>query len=467
MRKPVVGKNRRSILTGICRLMSVSVFFVVFISSVFPDSRKRIKQIKNNITRAGIWLREAKEKKLEVDVQAAEKYLLEAKTQLQKAVESTDKKLTQEEGELKKAAEYSEKAIFATLESRSKEVRAVWLHPQYFKNKREDIVLAVKKLHQAHFNLILPLVFYHGKTIYPSKVAESYGLVPQDEQFKGMDALRLLVEEGRKHHMQIHPWFCVFYLGGDQDRGPVLSKFPQWAAVDKDGKPVCVNGECHGDPAVDELQEYLLKIMIEVVKNYDVDGIHLDYIRYPAQFPVSSSFSEGARKKFKAEYDVDPASLDASDNELSEKWKTWREKQVTRFVERVHKEVKAVKPHVKLSAAVFPPDYASMVLQDWEEWVDRGMLDFLAPMIYSAGWQDYQRTVQNIKQKASNKTMLYPGIGVYLQQSSLDLMKQVKIVQNSSLPGMAFFAYTHLSDEMLSLLREYPFKNEAVMPSLH
>lgn len=360
-----------------------------------------------------------------------------------------------------KSRENAELSILQTIPSPTLETRAVWLHPNYLPANEKAMRDMIRRLKEANFNLIYPLMFYHGRTFYPSKVAKEYGLPSQDEHFKGIDPLKILVDEARKNNIEVHVWYCVFFVGGEKDN-PILDKYPDWAALDKDGKPVCFNGECHADPANSALREFLAELMVEAVKNYDIDGIHLDYIRYPSQFPVTSSFSSVAREKFKEEFKIDPVAIDEKDPKVTTDWDAWRMKQVTMLVDDMYRKIKKVKPAVKLSAAVFtPPFNRTMVLQEWEEWVKHSIIDFLIPMTYTPRWQDFKGTNESFAAEVSGKMPVYPGIAVYQQASPFDVIRQIQIARELGFKGVTLFAYAHLTDTLLSLLKEYPFKEPA------
>jgi uncharacterized lipoprotein YddW (UPF0748 family) len=125
--------------------------------------------------------------------------------------------------------------------------------------------------------------------------------------------------------------------------------------------------------------------LLEIVRHYDVDGIHFDYIRYPNS---DYCYCSGCGSRFQSQtgrmLENWPADVLAS-GALRNAFLDWRRAQITHVVESVYHGAKAIKPRVRISAAVFP-DAASAyddVGQDWRRWITQGLVDFLCPMDYT------------------------------------------------------------------------------------
>lgn len=424
--------------------------------------KNKTSEVKKKINRAKITIDESVRKGVDANkIEAAKTYLTEAEKYYKDAMTlyGTDAEKALEF--MKRSRENAELSILQTIPSPTLETRAIWLHPNYLPANEKSIRDMIRRLKKANFNLIYPLMFYHGRTFYPSGVMKQYGLTQQDAHFKGFDPLKSLVKEAGKNKMQVHVWYCVYFVGEEKDN-PILDKYPDWTAVDKNGIPLCFSNECHADPANPHVREFLTKLMLEAVGKYDIDGIHLDYIRYPGQFPLPSSYSAAAREQFKAEFKIDPVTIDEKNMETAKEWDAWRKKQVTLLVEDVYKKIKEIKPQVKLSAAVFtPPFNQTSVLQEWETWVDKKIIDFLSPMTYTPRWQEFKSTNENIATEVKGKIPVYPGIAVYQQTSPFDVIRQIQIARELGFKGVTLFAYAHLNDTLIDLLKEYPFKEPA------
>jgi hypothetical protein len=158
--------------------------------------------------------------------------------------------------------------------------------------------------------------------------------------------------------------------------------------------------------------------MMEVVRNYNVDGIHFDYIRYPDS---PYCYCTGCSNRFQSQTGLTvtnwPAGVLATGT-LRTTFLNWRRAQITRLVTAIHAGVKAIKPGVQVSAAVFPdaPSAYDGVGQDWRLWITNGIVDFLCPMDYTTTLSDFTNLVAQQLTYAAGRVPIYPGIGAYVLQ---------------------------------------------------
>ena len=148
---------------------------------------------------------------------------------------------------------------------------------------------------------------------------------------------------------------------------------------------------------------YTLDVMLNLVRNYAIDGLHLDRIRYPelsvsGQTPstgTSIGYNPTSVERFQRRYGIAAGSPPPAANDS--RWSQWRRDQVTNFVRRVYLNAISVKPQLKISAALIafgggPTTEASWnsaeaywrVYQDWRAWTEEGILDLPIPMVYKA-----------------------------------------------------------------------------------
>ena len=183
----------------------------------------------------------------------------------------------------------------------------------------------------------------------------------------------------RKHGLEVHVWKVCFNLaGGPQD---FVAQ-----CVSQHRTQVSVRGRaldwlCPSHPDNQRLE---LDALVEVARKYRVAGLHLDYIRYPDE---ECCYCEGCRRRFEAASGrrVTHWPEDCFRGPRKEEYNDWRCRQITQLVEAVHREVKRIRPEMKLSAAVWGgyPDCRRTVAQDWPAWVRAGYLDFVCPMDYT------------------------------------------------------------------------------------
>ena len=170
----------------------------------------------------------------------------------------------------------------------SKVGKATWIH--HLPKEGPDAVRQVaRRLADAGFDLLIPCIKNpDGYIDYHGKVAN---IRPE---FQEWDPLRVLTEEARKVGLKVHPWCCVFPEG---DGSKLLQEHPEYVARDPSGEPIGAGAYKNQRPQMPrwacssrpEVQDYEYAIYEELLNNYDIDGVHLDYIRY--QHPASGQYS--------------------------------------------------------------------------------------------------------------------------------------------------------------------------------
>ena len=178
-------------------------------------------------------------------------------------------------------------AVFAQLV----EHRGVWLHPPQFRTP-ELCDQFVKRMVSAKINVAYPLVWYWGgRAYYRSEICPMAEDVPN-----GFDPLGYLIEQCHKNGIQVHAWF-VNGEYGRRDLSHVFSKHPDWRLMPQPGEYAWWY-----DLGKPEVREFETNLMLEVLKRYDVDGLHFDYIRYPGHLLC---FCEHCTNEFKQLYGYD------------------------------------------------------------------------------------------------------------------------------------------------------------------
>jgi uncharacterized lipoprotein YddW (UPF0748 family) len=202
------------------------------------------------------------------------------------------------------------------------------------------------------------------------------------------------------------------------------------------------------------LRQYLLKLYEEIVTRYDVDGLQLDYIRYPFQDPGAGrvyGYGKAARAQFQQLTGLDPINISPSQTDLWQKWTEFRTQQVDSFVDLVSQELRQKRADLILSVAVFPlPELERIqkLQQHWEVWARRGDIDLIVPMTYAQDTSRFQRLAQ--PWIASNKlgsTLLVPGIRL-LSLPTIGAFDQLQLVRDLPVSGYALFAAENLNNEL-------------------
>lgn len=331
--------------------------------------------------------------------------------------------------------------------------------------QKRELCRLLDRLKQANFNTILLQTRLRGDVIYPSAIegfAES--LTGHTGRNPGYDLLSFAIDECHKRGMELHAWLVAIPAGNArqvrlQGKNSVVKKHPKLCKLYK--------GNWYLDPGNPGTEDYLAGIVREIVSRYDVDGIHLDYIRYPDHpetFPDKDSFRKYGKGKNLA---------------------AWRRENITRIVRRVYTETKRQKPWIKVSSSPVgkyndTSRYAShgwnayrTVHQDAQRWLEEGIQDALFPMMYFKGNNFYPFALDWQEHKQGR--WIVPGLGIYFlhpkeQNWTLDeIVRQMNFLRHNGLDGQAFFRNRFLLEntkDVLSELTERFYMYPAVVPPM-
>ncbi|NEQ51783.1 MAG: family 10 glycosylhydrolase, partial [Leptolyngbya sp. SIO3F4] len=235
------------------------------------------------------------------------------------------------------------------------EVRAMWLDRGTIVRAGSETELAevFDRLAAAGINTVFFEAINAGYPIYPSRIAPQ-----QNPLTRHWDPLASAVKLGKERGIEVHAWVWLFAAGNRRHNallnlsanypGPLINANPGWAAYDRRGRIVPVGQDKPFlDPANPEVRSYLMRMLQELVSNYDVDGVHFDYVRYPFQDPGADrtyGYGTAARLKFRDMTGIDPAVLSPRENaslplreqrrqrQLWQQWTEFRVEQVSSFV---------------------------------------------------------------------------------------------------------------------------------------
>ncbi|MCL2154798.1 MAG: family 10 glycosylhydrolase [Leptospirales bacterium] len=288
---------------------------------------------------------------------------------------------------------------------------------------------------------------------------------------ESFDPLKYLIEKTHKSDIKIHAWVNVSFVLNAEDYPPnkkhVLSKHPKWVTYDSKGKPMTTYSSkeldknlAEGyfiDPGIPAAKTYFYNIIKDIIAKYPVNGIHLDYIRYPYS-GYSSHYKKNlsdfgynpiALKIFKKKYGFDPLKPNktskikkARQKELFDKF---RMDQITEIVKNVNKIVKSKNEDIILSAAVMPRhDRAKEVyFQDWPLWMEKNYIDIACVMSYSDNMKDFDEFINYANDKRF-KDRIKMGIGVIKQNSDINITaEQIKKAYDNEIMGYSIFSFDH------------------------
>ncbi len=352
------------------------------------------------------------------------------------------------------------------------ETRGIWLTTTDSKvlRSKEGIAEAMDFLAETGFNVVFPVVWNQAVTLYPSRtMRETFG-VEIDPMSVGRDPLEELVVEARRVGLKVIPWFEYGFASSyNLNGGILLQKKPQWAGRDRNGNLLQKNGFEWLNALDPEVQEFLLNLVLEVVKNYDVDGIQGDD-RLPA-FPCEGGYDQLTLTRYRQQFHCNPPQ-----NPKDRQWLQWRADILTDFWAHLYEQVKAVNPNLLVAIAPNIHDWAFQeYLQDSPTWLKRGIVDMISPQIYRRDFRSYQAIVdQLVTQQFTDTTLskLAPGILLKLGNYCISpeyLVRAIEYNRQVGIPGEVFFFYEGLRENnnaLAKVLRNGVYAKSASFPTL-
>ena len=280
------------------------------------------------------------------------------------------------------------------------EVRAVWLttiggidwpHSTKADEQKIELTTTLDRLQRAGVNTVMLQTRVRATTIYPSAMEPwDVCMTGQAGQSPGYDPLQFCIDECHRRGMECHAWVVTIPVGKWNKPGcqQLRKKYPKLIRhIGEDG---------FMDPEQPQTGSYLAEMCREIVGKYDVDGIHLDYIRYPETWPKAGRRTTPAAK---------------------------RREYITDIVRKIRSAVKDEKPWVKLSCSPIGKhddltryksggwNARSAVSQDAQAWLREGLMDALFPMMYFQGNQFFPFAID--WQEQAYGRIVCPGLGIY------------------------------------------------------
>ncbi len=362
------------------------------------------------------------------------------------------------------------------------EIRAVWMSRFEFaqgKSPEESqtyIRNSFKKFSDAGINLILFQVrgnadaFYHSAyEPWSDLLGEKIGDDP------GWDPLQFAINAANEYGMELHAWINTFpaWRAGQplppesNPMHPILLH-PGWLVCDSLGNTMQpALGYLTFSPGIPAVQEHVRNVVLNIILNYDVDGIHFDYIRYPeGTLDHGYSADSVSTSRFKSE----------KHNPLNLSWHAWQREQISNFVSAVYDSVIMAKPWIKVSAAVLGHHHGGAwngfysVDQDARRWLATQKMDLLFPMTYTRMEHPvapYGEAIDLWSSMVYLKRLIVPGVATYKvgrQFTWREVYDQIKLIRQREFPGMVFFSANTLLDGINKISEKYYPKPTLIPP---
>jgi uncharacterized lipoprotein YddW (UPF0748 family) len=346
-------------------------------------------------------------------------------------------------------------------------VRTALVSPQAVDEAVDDAVAA-------GMNALFVQVRGRGDAFYRSTLAARSPLL--ERQPRDFDPFARLLARARARRLQVHAWVNVLlaaHFGQPLPGGHVLLKHPEWAMVPKSaataalvaGGPrrlqlIMEAGRAEGDvegyylsPSIPAVGDHLEDVVRELVRSYPVDGLHLDFIRYPGpSFDYSRAALEGFRR---ANGGTDllggPARSPAA-------WDGYRRQVLTALATRLSDAARRERPGIVLSAAVTPDEAqaVSQKFQDWPRWLESGILAALCPMTYTPDNRIFQQQVETASARGGLVQPVWAGIGAY-RLDLAGIVEKIALARQSGARGVVLFSNESLAPADLRRLRDEAF----------
>ncbi|MGZ4964468.1 MAG: family 10 glycosylhydrolase [Limisphaerales bacterium] len=342
------------------------------------------------------------------------------------------------------------------------EFRAFWVdayHPGY--KDAAQVTKLIADVRAAHCNTIFLEVRRRGDAYYDSHIdPKSADIAPGFDPLADVIAKAHDTNQGPR--LEVHAWIVCFPLWDSNTTLPaspehVYLKHPDWLTRNEDGEAWNYK-DFTLDPGHPGVQQYLFDVSMDIISRYDVDGFHLDYIRY-----CNNTF--GYNHKSVARFNASHGRF-GQPGKLDPEWMQFRRDQVTGLVRKIYLNAIALKPQIKLSVAgnSYAPGIStlsqwprgsaySFTLQDWRGWLEEGIVDLVTPMDYfraEKNSRDWNAWTTFDKNSAYHRGVVI-GAATYLNNVKNALAQlhstRTPSQQGNHAMGVAIYTYGELSND--------------------
>ncbi len=350
--------------------------------------------------------------------------------------------------------------------NRDQEVRGVWLT-----NIDSDVLFstenttnAIATLAELNFNTLYPTVWNWGYTLYPSAVAKQVTGIELDptEGLQGRDVLQEIIDQGHQKGMAVIPWFEFGFMAPADSE--LAQLHPEWLTQRADGSTMWLEGKMHErvwlNPLHPEVQKFITDLIVEIVSNYDVDGIQLDdHFGYPSEL----GYDDYTVALYQQEHSGKSPPRNAKDPE----WIKWRADKITDYMEKLFHAIKKANPQAIVSLSPNPQGFSlRSFLLDWQTWERKGLIEELIVQVYRNNTNSFINEVTQPEIIAA-KEHIPVSIGILSGLKGRNVLfgrirQQVAITRERNFAGVSFFFY----ESLWNLALESPEQRKVKLISL-
>ena len=350
------------------------------------------------------------------------------------------------------------------------EVRGLWVVRTALVSP-QAVDAAVDDAARAGFNTLFVQVRGRGDAFYRSRLAPRG--TPLSGQPMGFDPLARLLARARSRGLHVHAWVSVLLAAGFSQPLPPdhpVARHPEWLMVPRAVAAKALNASrgslralvesarddhvegFYLSPSAPGVGDHLAAVVDEIVRNYPVDGLHLDFIRYPGpQFDYSraalAGFAGSSRVPLLLGPERDPTG-----------WMRYRQDTVTNLAARLARTARNARPGVLVSAAVVPEEALARAhrFQDWPQWLATGAVDAVCPMAYTPEADLFRQQVVDARARVGAHARVWVGVGAY-RLTATETIERIRAARAFGASGTVVFSHESLAGTDLDRLRQEAF----------
>jgi uncharacterized lipoprotein YddW (UPF0748 family) len=360
------------------------------------------------------------------------------------------------------------------------EVRALWVLRTSLSSPAA-VQQLVQSARDNGFNVLLVQVRGRGDAYYQSNLEpRAADLSKQPDTF---DPLASVIEAARPAGLQVHAWVNVNFVSSAADlpgaREHIIHRHPEWLMVPRDlaqdlarvdpespayvgklarwtrAQSAGIEG-LYSSPLVPAAVEHTVAVIRDIAKHYRIDGVHLDYIRYPSdRFDYSRAavraFAATIQPKLTAAVRSHLDSLERDDlfaytDAFPGEWRQFRVNRLTALVRRLREVVKAERQDASVTVATAPDlqEARDGRLQDWGAWLENGLVDAICPMAYTPEAARFAEHIAAARQVAGERP-IWAGIGAY-RLTPTQTIENIQAARKLGASGIVLFSYDSMTD---------------------
>ena len=369
--------------------------------------------------------------------------------------------------------------------SATPETRALWVLRTSLSSPA-SVQTLVQSARAAGFNTLLVQVRGRGESYFESRLEpRATDLLRQPQ---GFDPLAAVIEAAREADLKVHAWVNVNLVSSAAElpsaREHIVHRHPDWLMVPRDlaqelarvdpespaylgrlarwtrAQSAAIEG-LYTSPLIPAAAEHTVDVVRDLARRYRLDGIHLDYARYPSdRFDFSRAaiqeFAASVRPRLSAAARKDVDALEREDlfaypDAFPEDWRRFRVDRLSALIRRIREAVKQERPEAALSVATTPDaqEARERRLQDWGSWLEGGLVDAVCPMAYTPEPSRFAEHIAEARQVAGERAV-WAGIGAY-RLTPLQTVENIQTARKLGATGIVLFSYDSMTDPRTSV----------------